>query len=257
MEQYPDQSYFVTLTYADEHLPLSPCGVPTVKKADLQKFHMDLRRRFQQGFYFDFALGKPYRIPLPSTTRFRFYCTSEYGPEGNRPHYHGFYTALPEDADLVSNLFRQIWGKGFTYVELAESEKAAAYVAKYLINDSLVPHIKGAEKPFSLMSQGLGKSYLDNETLVEWHRSDPLGRNYLPHQGGRQILPRYLREKIFDDAMKADILEASLDREDAENAAIARMSPQAEDAFWAMKRQAEQENLRQAEWRFRKNGKIK
>lgn len=170
---------------------------------------------------------------------------------------HGFYTGLPSDSDLTANLFRQIWGKGFTFVELAESEKAAAYVAKYLINDSLVPYPPGAEKPFALMSQGLGKCYLDNETLVEWHRSDPIGRNYLPYQGGRQILPRYLREKIYDDAMKADILEASLDREDAENDAISRMTPRQEDAYWEAKRHAERESRKQAEWRFRKNGKIK
>ena len=261
MEFNPDSSYFVTLTYDEEHLPKNESGVPSVRKADPQKLHMDLRRRFQQGFYMDKTLCQmgldPVRMPLPLGVRFRFYLTSEYGPQGHRPHYHAIYFGLPSDPDLVYDLFNAVWQKGFLTCEPARTEAFASYVAKYLVNESLVQHPDGAEKPFALMSQGIGKSYLDRTKLVDWHRSDPVGRNYVPYKGGRQILPRYLREKIFDDSMKADILEASLDREQAEFEAESRLSVACFGLKYEALRHRHSEARLQAEWRFKKNGKIK
>lgn len=268
LEASPGTSYFVTLTYDDAHLPtnedrsvdLSEVDefpkVPTVRKRDLQKFHMDLRKRFQQGFYYDDTLGFPQRIVLSPDIKFRYYCTSEYGPNGHRPHYHGLYTKLPEDADLVFDLFNQTWGKGFITCEPAQSDKAAAYVAKYLVNTSLVPIPEAADRPFALMSKGLGIEYLTPER-VEWHRAVHQVRNYVPVQGSRQVLPRYLRDRIFDDAMKADILEDCLDREAAREAELDEMTAEEFTRYMVEKHNKEQEAVRQAEWRFRKSGKIK
>lgn len=268
LEFAPGTSYFVTLTYDEAHLPtnedrsvdLSEVDefpqVPTVRKRDLQKFHMDLRKRFQQGFYYDDTLGSPIRIELPQDIKFRYYCTSEYGPKGHRPHYHGLYTKLPEDPDLVYDLFNKIWNKGFVYCELAESEKAAAYVAKYLVNTSLVPIPEAADRPFAVMSKGLGIEYLTPKRL-EWHRAAHQVRNFVPLQDRRQILPRYYRDRIFDDAMKADILEDTLEREENRENMLASMPTDEYLRYMVEKRNSEQEAVRQAEWRFRKNGKIK
>ena len=268
LEVAPGTSYFVTLTYDEAHLPtnvdktvdLSEVDqfplVPTVRKRDLQKFHMDLRKRFQQGFYYDDTLGYPVRIELPQDIKFRYYCTSEYGPQGHRPHYHGLYTKLPEDRDLVFDLFNKIWNKGFIYCEPAETEKAAAYVAKYLVNTSLVPIPPAADRPFALMSKGLGLEYLSQQR-IEWHRAAHKMRNYVPVQDRRQVLPRYFRDRIFDDAMKADILDDCLDREAALDDQLAAMSVSEFTQYMCDKHNREQEAVRQAEWRFRKNGKIK
>lgn len=268
LEFAPGTSYFVTLTYDDDHLPVNLDKsvdlslvdefprVPSVRKRDLQKFHMDLRKRFQQGFYYDHTLGHPERVELPQDTRFRYYCTAEYGPRGHRPHYHGLYTKLPEDANLVFDLFHETWKNGFITCEPAESEKAAAYVAKYLVNTSLVPIPEAADRPFALMSKGLGIEYL-TPSRVDWHRAAHQVRNYVPVQDRRQVLPRYYRDRIFDDAMKADILEDCLDREAALDAQLDAMSAEEFSRYMDEKRHKEQEAVRQAEWRFRKKGKIK
>lgn len=268
LEASPGTAYFVTLTYDEEHLPynldktvdLSEVDVfprvPSVRKRDLQKFHMDLRKRFQQGFYYDDTLGFPARIDLPPGIKFRYYCTSEYGPKGLRPHYHGFYTKLPEDNDLVFDLFQKIWNRGFVYCEPAESEKAAAYVAKYLVNTSLVPIPEAADRPFALMSKGLGLEYLTPSRL-EWHRAAHQLRNYVPVQDRPQILPRYYRDRIFDDSMKADILDDALERELAKELEIAEMAAPEYFRYLQDRRHQQEEAVRQAEWRFRKNGKIK
>ena len=83
---YPDGIYFVTLTYDDEHVPLVDVGDGTLKPAisstDIKKFHADLRKRFQQGFYLDRTLqnagwaSEPVRITLPEC-HFKYYVTSE------------------------------------------------------------------------------------------------------------------------------------------------------------------------------------
>lgn len=261
-------SYFVTLTYDEAHLPTNEDRsvdlsvedqfplVPTVRKTDVQKFHMDLRKRFQQGFYYDDTLGKPVRIELPSDTRFRYYVTSEYGPLGHRPHYHGLYTKLPEDESLVFSLFSKIWNKGFITCEKAISEKAGAYVAKYLVNTSLVPIPAVADPPFALMSKGLGIEYL-TPSHVDWHRQAPVSRSYVPVGQCRQVLPRYLRDKILDDQMKADLLEDALVRQEIKDAELSALSPCELSRLERENSQRQAEAVRQAEWRFRKNGKIK
>lgn len=273
---FPDSTYFTTLTYDEEHLPVNevfedsddlsegakPRLVPTVRKRDLIKFHADLRKRFSQGFYYDQTLFRngfamvPDKIELPKDVRFSYYCTSEYGPEGGRPHYHGIYFGLPEDPDLVFDLFQQIWGKGFIYAEKAKTDKAPAYVAKYLVNDSLVPHDPKADRCFSLMSKGLGKSYL-TPSMLEWHRAD-LNRAYIPSRnGGRLPLPRYYRLQIFDDEMRAVQMEGKLERDNYQLKMEASLS---EKELWRREEQRirkEKEAVRQAVWRFQKSGKIK
>lgn len=271
LEKNPETCYFVTLTYDDEHLPLNTAKfdtfdasfmdkVPSVRKGDIVTFHKDLRKRFQQGYYYDDTLekhgiGEVEKIELPEC-HFSFYLTSEYGPSGHRPHYHGLYFGLPADDALTYSLLTHIWKRGFTFIERAQSDRAAAYVAKYLVNTSLVPISVHADKPFSLMSKGLGLSYLD-EKRVDWHRQAPSFRSYVPHQGGKQILPRYLRDKIFDDAMRADILDEAIERE--ENALQSRLSlpPEELSRLEAEEHHREQEAIRQARWRFLKKGKIK
>lgn len=274
MKDYPYSTYFATLTYNDEHLPTNkvwnsdPEGtpfkeVPSVRKADLQKFHADLRKRFSQGFFYDDTLVRlgleevPRKIGLPKDIRFRYYATSEYGPNGGRPHMHAVYFGLPEEEDLVLDLFNAVWRKGFVQVELARSEDAAAYVAKYLVNDSLVPHDQAADSPWSLMSKNLGASYL-TPAMVEWHRADPLRRCYVPgKEGGHQVMPRYYRDRLFDDSMKVDILEDKLKRDQTRFDAESRLSPAELSRRNVLLRRKEAESIRQAEWRFKKTGKIK
>lgn len=278
LKAHPEQCYFVTLTYAEEHLPMKTVwqtpgedsssidgrvNIPVVSKSDVQKFHMDLRKRFQQGFFFDDTLVRaglrkaPERLLLDSETRFRFYVTSEYGPEGHRPHYHGFYSALPEDEYLVQCLFESVWNKGFITCERAQSDACAAYVAKYLVNDSLVSLPAGAVRPFALMSKGLGSEYLDNTRLMDWHRSAPLKRCYIPDQSDKKVMSRYLREKIFDDSMKEEIYLDSIERSERRQARFDSLSLDEQVSIRRERAHQEEEAKRQAEWRFRKNGKIK
>lgn len=264
---YPEGVYFVTLTYDDEHVPMKDVGngvrLPAISSSDVMKFHADLRKRFQQGFFMDRTLFEagwhlsPDRIELPEC-HFKYYVTAEYGPNGTRrPHYHGFYSNMIEDEDLVFDLFQSVWGKGFITVEKGRSEACAAYVSKYLVNDSLVPYDERLPKPRAWISKGLGKYYLDNSVTVDWHRSAPVEHQFVMQNGRKGILPRYWRDKIFDDEMKAEILTDCESREYAEYIRRSSLS----DAQLAAENRREDarqaEAYRQAEWHFRKRNKIK
>ena len=267
MKDSPEGCYFLTLTYDDDHVPMKEVSpgefLPSISSADIKKFHADIRKRFQQGFYNDDTLQKvgwsasANRINLPEC-HFKYYVTSEYGPNGTRrPHYHGFYSHLPEDEDLVFDLFNKIWGKGFITMEKAKSEACAAYVSKYLVNDSLVPYDERVDKPRAWISKGLGASYLDSSAMLDWHRSSPLSHNFVAIQGRKAVMPRYWRDRIFDDEMKAQILDDCVRRDDARSFAFTSLSPLGQLEEMDKRKHDYEENVRQAEWRFRKNGKLK
>ena len=262
----PDGVYFLTLTYDDDHVPtmnIDGSQVPCISSDHIKKFNMDLRKRFQQGYYYDSTLLKAgfssskTLIDLPKGVHFKYYLTSEYGPKTKRPHYHGFYAGLPADEDLVFDLFQQIWGKGFITCEKGKSEACAAYVSKYLINDSLVPIDRRLPKPRAWMSKGLGASYLDNAKLVDWHRSAPLDRLFVMQNGRRGILPRYYRDRLLDDSMKQEVLDSCVARDEAADRRFRRLSPYEQLREGLQRKHDYEEAVRQAEWRFRKNGKIK
>lgn len=262
----PDGVYFLTLTYDDEHLPtmvIDGRRCACISTEDIKKFHADLRKRFQQGFYNDHTLEKagwspgPTRISLPPSVHFKYYVTSEYGPETKRPHYHGFYSHLPEDEDLVFDLFNQIWGKGFITMEKGKSEACASYVSKYLVNDSLVPVDRRLPKPRAWMSKGLGSSYLDSDNILEWHRSSPSEHLFVMNNGRKGVLPRYLRDKILDDSMKQEVLEGCLVREEKHKVAFSMLSPYEQLRQGLENKHRHEEAVRQAEWHFRRKGKLK
>ena len=262
----PDGVYFVTLTYDDDHLPMRVIGgenFAVISSSDIIKFNRDLRKRFQQGFFLDDSLSRlgfsseASRISLPPDVHYKYYITSEYGPDTKRPHYHGLFSSLPEDEFLVFALLNAVWAKGFITCEKARAAGAAAYVSKYLVNNSLVPIDERLPRPRAWMSKGLGDLYLESERVVEWHRSAPVEHQYALVNGRRAILPRYYRDRIYDDSMKDEILEDCIRRESSRD--MRRLSLSLSDllAEDARIEHDQSEAYRQAEWHFRKNGKIK
>ena len=143
-------NYFVTLTYADEFLPLSTferidtetgeyfCDtVPVLQPDDLSAFMKRLRSNFKYDYHID---------------NIRFYGCGEYGSQNERPHYHVILFNCPiPDLKFLYNK------DGYTYYTSEYLEKAwsrevdgvrykigivcvteftfetAAYVARYML----------------------------------------------------------------------------------------------------------------------------
>lgn len=181
-ERNHDTAYFLTLTYDDDHLPGSPDGLPTLVKSDLQKFFKMLRKRQS--------------VPV------KYYACGEYGTRTFRPHYHAIVFGAREKNILSS------WKHG--NVHIGEVTPASvSYVVGYMNK----PHVKitdDREPEFSVMSKGLGLSYVNDKT-VRYHKENLASFVTLPG-GVKTSMPRYLKQKIFDEkereiiANRAEIL---------------------------------------------------
>ena len=193
VENY-EKNIMVTLTYNDDHLPLSDTsfvdaqtGVvtryPTLKKSDLQNFNKRLRKYIT-------PLGK-----TPEEDKIKLFSCGEYGEIGNeegihRPHYHSIimnfdpgdlkfwkWSVCEWNPSIRNKLYRsaildKLWtddkGDPIGYVEVNEvNYETCAYVAGYIekkLNGTLGKEeydSKGIIPPFTSRSQNLGKSFFD------------------------------------------------------------------------------------------------
>lgn len=174
-QRYSDSSYFFTLTYDDEHIPVNEKGFPSVSKDDIQRFMKRLRK-------------------LYSPTKIRYFITSEYGPSTFRPHYHGLlFNAPVASVDRFYRDLEKAWGLG--YVQAGSVTPASInYCSKYCISKHSSP--VGSTPCFSLMSRrpGLGSAFLEEQGSL--FQSQLKDWTILPG-GYRQRLPRFFREKLF------------------------------------------------------------
>lgn len=117
-------TFFYTLTYNNEHLPLFD-GIACFRKKDLQDFLKRLR----------FRLDK-YNVKL------KYLISCEYGELKNRSHYHALFFL---DRDINPYWFLKFvtdsWTCGFVKtgdnVGLVTSDLGVQYVTKYITKDSL------------------------------------------------------------------------------------------------------------------------
>lgn len=183
---------FVTLTYEESNM-LYEDGIAIVSKKHIQDWLKRLRK----------ALPK-YHI--------RYFLVSEYGPTTFRPHYHAILFGLPFTID-VYNVLLNSWNKGFIKVDEVTPGRIR-YVAQYSLIPADLPEIYKKHKPFMLCSRkpGIGASYLNSQSLVNWHRVS-MNKTYNDN-GYIKALPRYYVNKIFDDDMKAQFYDEYKERND-------------------------------------------
>lgn len=170
------KSCFVTLTYSDENLNrlcLSPTGLYSLDKKELQNFHKRLRKNL--------------------SCRIRFYGVGEYGGQTKRPHFHDIIFGLgPEDRSEIE----RAWPFGFVTVGQV-TPSSIAYVARYctkkLFSDSLDYEKEGVLPEFALMSNrpGIGANAIDSAI-----RRNSDGQIYVWYQGRRVRVPSYFKQKV-------------------------------------------------------------
>jgi hypothetical protein len=173
-------AHWLTLTYNDKHVPVSPNGFMTLSKRHVQLFFKRLRRSMPVGH-------KP----------IKYYAVGEYGSQFKRPHYH--VVILNADSDLFYDAWRDNLGFYLGDLYCADVTPASiAYTCGYMNKIKTVGKFSRDDrvKEFSLMSKGMGLSYL-TPAIVNYHLVDP-SRNFVTFDGGRRSsLPRYFRTRIF------------------------------------------------------------
>lgn len=183
MQQYKisTNGYFITLTYDTKHVPITSNGFLELKKRDVQLFFKRLRKTASKTTGF-------------SVSGIRYYACGEYGGKTRRPHYHAIiFNVAPE-------LIEASWGLGTVHYGQI-SEASVGYTLKYISKGRTVPmHRNDDRQPeFSLMSKGLGKSYLTPQ-MVQWHKADLENRMYCNLPDGKKVsMPRYYKDKLYTE----------------------------------------------------------
>lgn len=185
--KHSSSGYFITLTYDDKYLPKNNMGIPELNKRDLQLFNKRLRR-FQDKICTNISKSPSNRLQLIKMPQIKYYAVGEYGENTNRPHYHSITFNLYKQT--VDNII-SIWGLGHVKIGFA-NEPDIHYVTKYVINKNDIPY--DLEQPFSLISNGIGKSYINSN--FDTHGLDTC---YIVNNGYKQQMPRYLKNKLYGD----------------------------------------------------------
>lgn len=203
--QMHSSSCFVTLTYDEQHCPIS------LHYPHFQSFMRTLRRR---------------------NPGVRFYMCGEYGDQTKRPHYHAilfgaefsdrtFFKSAPSGSDVyLSASLQALWPYGFATVGDCTYE-SAAYVARYCIKkvtgkaaeahykhlDPETGEIHQVQPEFARMSlkPGIGAKWLEK------YLSDVYTVDGIRTRTGLQKTPRYY-DKLLKEKLNPQIhetLEAS------------------------------------------------
>jgi len=208
LETTQGPSWFLTLTYDNEHLPRKVfeedasgvrVAMPTLKPEDLQNFVKRLREKLRRRGHEDF----------------RFFACGEYGDELKRPHYHMIAFNLPLD-DLEfyksirgheyynSKFLDDCWlNQGFVVASDVNFE-CCAYVARYVMKKAKGPQgfsyasDNNIVEEFTRMSRrpGIGRAYYELHK-DEIYKKDNIG--YMPTINGPILLkPAKYYDKLYD-----------------------------------------------------------
>jgi len=190
--QFSENGVFLTLTYNDENLP------EKVNKEDVQKFFKRLRKRCEPLY----IIENGHKVRNSRYRPLRYFLTSEYGPEHNRPHYHALIMDImprgirkPTLTQLY-DVIEESWQNGFIYVKPITVGRVR-YVIDYMVKDAHDELSDDLKKTlFNLKSNGIGKKFIENEQnrCTLGSRDDFA----IPGYSGKRRMPRYYKEKIFD-----------------------------------------------------------
>lgn len=125
-------SFFITLTYADEHLPRLPgTSFNCFNKSHVQKFCKAIQDYIR-----------------PKKRMFRYILVSEYGDNTYRSHYHAciFFNYKYTLAE-VQELLEKFWPYGFVTIGFITPARAM-YIAKYTLKEDSVTFKEDIDLPF-------------------------------------------------------------------------------------------------------------
>uniref|UniRef100_A0AAU8B030 Replication initiator protein n=1 Tax=Dulem virus 201 TaxID=3145678 RepID=A0AAU8B030_9VIRU len=117
-----------------------------------------------------------------------------------RIHIHGIFWA--DNKASLSYTLKKEWTAGYSYQGKYVNEKTVNYIVKYMTKTDLDnPDFTG----IVLASPGLGKEYLErtdvnrNKYKPYVNKNNKTNETYIFRNGQRAMLPKYLKEKIYDE----------------------------------------------------------
>lgn len=187
--------YWLTLQYDDDHVPHLENGEMCFSKEHCRSFFEKLRKRYE-----------------PKGYKFKHFLVSEYGPNStHRPHYHCLlmvYSGKPlNELYLARNemkefIIEKAWENGHV-TEKSFHGRVLSYLTKYCCKPELLGQMH-TMKPFTLISRGIGLSYLDK--LSDERKRQMIEKlDFTVYYGNSKIqLPRYYVDKIMPHSAKLE-----------------------------------------------------
>lgn len=184
-------TYFVTLTYAQDHIPTYN-GINCFCKKDIQNLIKSLRHEF----------------------RFKYFATSEFGSRTCRSHYHMlFFMQHPIPMFEFRNRLEHFWSKGYIQISIANNDRFG-YVSKYTLKSDPEEFRKLPNghplKPFRLFSlkPGIGSSAIN--FLNEYIYNEGNFRTFVEVNGQRIVLDQFFMRHL-DPSLVAEIKHRNYD----------------------------------------------
>lgn len=231
--KYHEKACFITLTYDDEHLPISGYYTDdgewheshTLLKKDFQKFMKRLRRHYERR----------------DGEKVRFYSCGEYGSKTKRPHYHAILFGVDFSED------RYVWSKtdkGFTQYRSETLEKlwtegnslicevnwnTCAYVSRYCTKkyygkQNIYYQTLNIQPEFTLMSRrpGIGAKYFEEHADEVYINQEIFLSNL---NGGLKVRPPSYFDRLYGELHpdEMDIIKMKR-KEMAENAMALKLA---------------------------------
>lgn len=188
-------TYFVTLTYNNYHVPINKYGKMELKKEHVQQFLKKLRYDHDNDPEYGIFEDHYFKCDLKNE-QIRYYAVGEYGTEKKRPHYHLVMYNTGKKS-IIDN-----WEYGEVDIQIPKSSQAIGYVIKYLHKRIYKITPKNVKPEFSLMSKGIGLSYV--EKMKSWHKKN-LDILYTSNETMTKIpMSRFYREKLFTEQERND-----------------------------------------------------
>lgn len=178
-------------------------GFMSLNKRDVQLFFKRLRKLSDKRIrehYYKLHEGKIKKSKIKVYANVRYYLAGEYGTKYGRPHYHIILYGA-EQQDVVEAWLDPKTKKpiGIVHFGYDTSEAAIGYTLKYLAKEKKIPvHANDDRQPeFALMSKGLGKNYI-NANTIKYHRQDIRANGCITLKDGKRIgIPRYYKDKLY------------------------------------------------------------
>jgi len=210
-------SYFVTLTYDDQHLTWGD-DIPTINPLDHELFIKNLKKLENQRVLLTRTMVSQEELErakrgINQEGKIKYFGVSEYGDQFGRPHWHYIIFNVRDSNNLrlawtdrkiktlkkngykPSNVGSQ---KGNVHIDEC-NVNTIDYTLKYMLKDHSSTDFNEKQKEVRRMSKGLGDSIVNDEFKGYINRLD--GNQVMSVRGSRVALPRYYRKKYIDPSM--------------------------------------------------------
>lgn len=206
-EKSAKSSYFITLTYDENNIPIYDLETGTVSKGKKILFASTTPVKNETLTLWKKDLQNYFKRVRKNSKleNLKYYAVGEYGKKSNRPHYHAIvFNANKETLETSWATFQQKTKKKtkIGHVHVGQVTLASIhYVTGYIINKMEFGYKKG-QKPFALISNGIGQDYIKKGK--KYHK-DKMSDTVVYPGGIKQKMPRYIKNKIFNEKEREEI----------------------------------------------------